>query len=56
MGSARAKIVPAEFLDELLLAVDDAGAAFDAGFRGIAPAALTHELKRTPLRNGHDCA
>ena len=31
-ASARAWIVPSELLDELLVAVDDAGAAFHAGF------------------------
>jgi hypothetical protein len=39
-GAARAEIVAPEFLDQLLVAVDDAIAAAHARFRRITPASV----------------
>jgi hypothetical protein len=50
-GAARTRVVATELLDELLVAVDDALAASDVGFAGIAFAALTRALERTTVRS-----
>jgi hypothetical protein len=39
-GAARAEIIAPEFLDQLLVAVDDAIAAAHARFRRITPASV----------------
>jgi hypothetical protein len=39
-GAARAQIIAPEFLDQLLVAVDDTIAAADARFRRITPASV----------------
>ena len=48
---ARAEIVPAQFLEELLVAMHDAVSALDARLAGETPAPLAHHLKssRGPL-------
>ncbi len=44
-GIARARIVPAQFLDEFLVPVDDAVSAFHLGFGWVAFTALTGMLE-----------
>jgi len=46
---ARAEIVAAELLDQLDIAVHDALASFDTGFRRERPAALGGDLKRLAM-------
>jgi hypothetical protein len=44
-SAARAGIVPAELLEELLLTADDTRSAHHAGFRGISLPALARDLE-----------
>jgi hypothetical protein len=43
-GAAWAEVISAEFFEELFLAVNDARASLDLGFRGIAFSAFAHRL------------
>jgi len=51
-GTARAWIAPAELLEQLLAAVDDALSAPDPGFRGEAASALAGSRESRDRRRG----
>jgi hypothetical protein len=48
-GVAGAKVVAAQFLDQFLVAMDNAFAAFDLGFRRITFATLARDFKSAPF-------
>jgi hypothetical protein len=41
LGTAGTEVLPAQFLEQVLVGADDPEATFDMGFRGIAFAAFT---------------
>jgi len=49
-GTARAKVVPAEFLLQQFLAMDEPLAVFHLSFGWEAPTTLTHRLKSKAVR------
>jgi len=52
IASAGAGIVSAEFFLEQFVAMDDAGAAFDVGFRRKSSSTFTHGFEKRIRRNG----